>query len=477
MKLSSSSSTQQTIAIIGGGAAGLMAAYFAKLNNADARVLLFEKNKYLGAKVIISGGGRCNVTTGVSAVNEVLKNYPRGSDFLRTAMQAFPPEAVKSWFESQGVPLKTEEDLRVFPLSNDGEDIVGALENALRDLGVEIHCDANVTEISPIEAEAKSEKLSAKFLIKLKPSTDTALSRDSVYEQLHNRNIEKAPTSYSVNRLILTTGGNAYRQTGSTGDGYAFAKALGHSITPLAPSLSSFYTAEKWVSELSGISFKKAHFIFHPADNPHSSANHQNSSNKQSLTEQHRLERSGPFLFTHKGVSGPAIFALSGLAAYENYSAELPAKLLIDFFPDLNSEQLEREIIEKFNQNPAKKLLNVLGFIVPHRLAEKILSPAPSGGMPFEVTQINCSEVSKQLRKHLLKQLKSLELHLIGRGAGDEFVTAGGVPLTEVDSKNMQSRLTPGLYFAGELLDVDGFTGGFNLQASWATGALAGESC
>jgi predicted Rossmann fold flavoprotein len=285
---------------------------------------------------------------------------------------------------------------------------------------------------------------------------------------------ESRPTSradgenFQAHKLILTTGGNAYSQTGSSGDGYAFAKALGHSINTLAPSLSSFYTAEKWVSELSGISFKKAHFIFLSPQN----------SSTQNTSGPRRFERTGPFLFTHKGVSGPAIFALSAMAAYENYSTENPAKLLIDFFPELGTEQLEQQLIEKFNQNPAKKLLNVLGFIVPHRLAEKILSETTTLlHLKTAPDQINCSEVSKSLRQHLLKQLKSFELHLVGKGTGDEFVTAGGVPLTEVHSKTMQSRLTPGLFFAGELLDVDGFTGGFNLQASWATGALAGESC
>ncbi len=433
----STSFTQHTIAIIGGGAAGLMAAYFAKLNNTETRVLLIEKNKYLGAKVIISGGGRCNVTTGISTVSEVLRNYPRGSDFLRTAMNAFPPTSVQNWFETQGVPLKTEADFRVFPVSDDGHDIVGALENALQELQVEIRCDTAVAEISHVvDRDAESTKESPKFLIKLKSS-------------------EEIP----VHKLILTTGGNAYRQTGSTGDGYAFAQALGHTIAPLAPSLSSFITAEKWPTELSGISFQQAKSSF------------------ISATDQ-KFERSGPFLFTHKGLTGPAIFALSAMAAYENFSTENPARILIDFFPDMNSEKLEEDIIDKFEKNSSKKLLTVLGFIVPHRLAEKILSETTASlRLKIPANLINCSEVSRQLRQHIIRQLKSLELHLIGRGAGEEFVTAGGVPLSEVDPQTMQSRITTGLYFAGELLDIDGFTGGFNLQASWATGALAGEKC
>ncbi|MCC6643163.1 NAD(P)/FAD-dependent oxidoreductase [Candidatus Peregrinibacteria bacterium] len=410
----------KSVAIIGGGAAGLMSAYHAKLNHPDYHVSLYEKNAYVGAKVIISGGGRCNVTTGILDLKKVLQNYPRGAEFLRTAMQNFPPEAVISWFESQGVPLKTEEDLRVFPISNNGKHVVGALENALQELGVEIHCNTHITEIS---------KTSAGFLIET-----------------------KAGPKPLVDTIILTTGGNAYRQTGSTGDGYAFAKNLGHTITELAPSLSNFHIQEKWAQELSGISFKKAKLTFISADH------------------QDHFERTGPFLFTHKGVSGPAIFALSGMAAYQKFDTSKPAHLQIDFFPDQNSEKLDQQLQELFQTNPGKKITNIIALLLPSRLAENLTQLAH---LPENLTPAN---LSKSQRHTLLNILKSTPLQLIGRGAGDEFVTAGGVPLSEVDHQTMQSKICPGLFFAGEILDIDGFTGGFNLQASWATGALAGES-
>lgn len=433
----SSQSAGKTIAIVGGGAAGLICAYFAKLHHPDDQVILIEKNSYLGAKVIISGGGRCNVTTGILDVREVLKNYPRGSDFLRTAMQAFPPQAVIDWFESQGVPLKTEADLRVFPVSNDGHDIVGALENALRESGVKFLLNH---QMIALENSTSISQIEDKFLLKFRDGSQ--LEADIV---------------------VLTTGGNAYRHTGSTGDGYAFAKAMGHTITELAPSLSSFHTAEKWVHQLSGLSFKKARLQFISGDiNPN---------------EQASFERTGPFLFTHQGISGPAIFALSGYAAYQKFDKEHPAKLLIDFFPDENEEKFSKQLDEKIQANPNKKLGNFLALWVSHSFADQIVNNilAPKF-LDKNLAVLTATHLSKAMRQAIVAAFKQMELHLVGRGAGDEFVTAGGVPLSEVNPRTMESKLRRDLFFAGELLDIDGFTGGFNLQASWATGALAGES-
>lgn len=408
----------KVIAIVGGGAAGMMAAYFAKLHNSDCRVILIEKNTYLGAKVIISGGGRCNVTTGIVDPNEVLKNYPRGSDFLKTAIYNFPPEAVMNWFESQGIALKTETDLRVFPVSNDGHDIVNALTNALKDLNVEILLNAAITSIT---SSGEIFKLEAKSGQKIE-----------------------------ANRLILTTGGHAYRHTGSTGDGYYFAQELGHTITELAPSLSSFYTAEKWPAQISGISFKKATITFTGTDGAST------------------FTRTGPFLFTHKGVSGPSIFALSGYAAYQKFDQNKPAKLAIDLFPDQSTQELEKQIDQLIEKNPAKKTVNLIDLLLPNSFATILAEN-------LNLTNIRSSDLSRANRQKIVNTLKALPLNLIGRGAGDEFVTAGGIPQSEINPKSMESRLRPGLFFAGEIIDIDGFTGGFNLQASWATGALAGE--
>ena len=405
------------IAIIGGGAAGLMTA--ATIHEADpsAEIFLIERNNGLGKKVLISGGGRCNVTTGVHDLSTVLTKYPRGGKFLSSAMHQFSPEAVYAWFEAHGVPLKIENDLRVFPQSDNGEDIVRVFEKVLHSSRVHTLLNTQATKI---------EKRDGSFLIFLKN--------------------EEAPLS--VDKVVLTTGGQAYRQTGSTGDGYAFDISLGHTITPLAPSLNAFFTKEKWPADISGLSFQKATIT---------------------ANLKKRISFTGPFLFTHKGVSGPAIFALSSLVAFETYDATKPLEITIDLFPDTSNDELMAILQNAIHTNPKKNLPNVLTVIVPKSFAEIVC------GLLKISTDRHVIELSKKELITIVEWIKAIPLQVIARGAGDEFVTAGGVNLKEVDPTTMESKISPGLYFAGEILDIDGFTGGFNLQASWATGHLAGE--
>ncbi len=429
------------IAIIGGGAAGLMAAAtIMEIAEADDQifdgasgmeVLLFEKNSYLGAKVLISGGGRCNTTTGIFEVRKLLENYPRGAKFLMSAMFRFPPEKVMNWFEEHGVKMKIEDDLRVFPASNEGKDVVGIFEKILnsagRDTKSQILLKASVEKI---------EKVARKFKIYLKDGRD-----------------------FEAEKVILTTGGNAYRQTGSTGDGYAFAKALGHSITKLAPSLHSFLVKEGWLAKVAGVSFKKAKITL--------------SSDMMKYTSgisKNNYERTGPFVFTHRGVSGPAIFALSSMAAYENFSAEKPLKIKINLFPDEKTEELKKRFTAMADQNGKKFLVNFLDFFLPKSLAEVFCEIAKID------PKINMGQLNGKQREAILTLFQNLEFNAVGRGAGEEFVTAGGVDLKEVNTNTMESKICPGLFFAGEILDIDGFTGGFNLQAAWAMGRLAGEN-
>lgn len=429
------------IGIIGGGAAGMMAAATLKELNPNLEVSLFEKNDHLGAKVIISGGGRCNVTTGIlnttsgqtlnrHDINRLLENYPRGAKFLMSAMFHFSPQAVIDWFETHGVPLKTEEDFRVFPVSNNGKDVVGALETVLRENGTNIHLSTIISRI---------EKLAS-------PTTAHSPFR------LHTKT-----GHHDVDILILTTGGNAYRHTGSTGDGYTFAKTLGHSITSLAPSLSSYIALETWPARIAGVSLEKAQLTlktFPTANQP----------------EQKTYLRTGPLVFTHRGVSGPAVFALSGMAAYETPTREHPLSLTINFFPDETPQAFAQRFQELANQHGAKQLINFLDIFLPKSLC----------GVFIELLKVEphlqASRIDKKLKNHILTLLQELPLTIINRTPGDEFVTAGGVPTTEVNTNTMESKIQPNLYFAGELLDIDGFTGGFNLQASWATGKLAAET-
>lgn len=404
------------VGIIGGGAAGMMCAATINEQNTDIEVFLFEKNPSLGKKVLISGGGRCNVTTGIEDVKTVLQKYPRGGKFLTSAMYNFPPGEVRAWFESHDVPLNCEDDLRVFPVSDHGTDVVGAFEKIFTKLGTKI-----LTNFSVQKIEFSKNKFS-----------------------IHDQSKEKM----EVDALVVAVGGQAFRHTGSTGDGYSMAESLGHHVTTLAPSLHSFILAEKWPRQLSGVSFKDV-----------------------TISAGQKPEHfRGPFLFTHSGISGPAVFAISSLVAFEEFDKNNPLPLTIDYIPDISVEALTKMLIDLCQVNAKQNFKNVLHQFVPRAFAEVICDQEK-----ISLTK-KCATVTKNEIKQAVAWLKRTSLHAILRGAGDEFVTAGGVKLSEIDERTMESRLCPNLYFVGEVLNIDGFTGGFNLQAAWATGRMAGES-
>lgn len=406
----------RTIAIIGAGAAGMMAAATILESHPDHVIHLFDKNPSLGRKVVISGGGRCNVTTGITDRKVLMTKYTRGAQFLSPALTAFTPARVRSWFEQHGVPLKCEEDLRVFPVSDDGNDVVRAFERVFRAHDVRTHLRDSVT----------------------------TLTHDGT-----NFVVTASSGIYSCDAVIVTTGGNAYRHTGSSGDGYDFARAFGHTITPLGPSLNSFETAQSWCKELSGLSMPDAQW---------------------SVTvdgTKHRVH--GPMLFTHFGVSGPSTFALSSRIAFAPISKQQPLTVAWSPIADRDFQSWDEQFLSATQENGRKHVLTFLAQTLPRRLASTLLTLA---AIHEDTTLAN---LTKELRKRLIHLLSGeLTLTFLSRRAGDEFVTAGGVVLDEVDPTTMQSRLRPGLFFAGEVLDVDGVTGGFNLQASWATGRLAG---
>ena len=406
------------IGIIGMGAAGMMAASQILKSNFNGEVLLFEKNSKIGNKVLISGGGRCNVTTGIQDLSEVLKKYPRGSKFLRYAFHEFGPKEVYEWFEDHGVKLKTESDLRVFPVSDDGHDIVGVFEKIfLNNQNCNLLLNSNVVEV---------------------------VKSDNGFEVTC-----KDGSNYFLDKLILTTGGQAFRHTGSTGDGYSFAEKLGHSITKLGPSLNSFILKEDWVTKLAGVSHKHVTF--------------------KAILDGKKINFEGPCIWTHKGKSGPAIFAMSSLLAFAEFSKDFPFDLFIDLYPQMDQESLKNEILKFKDINHKKLFKNAFTGIIPKRMVEVF----------FENLEISldilCSEIKNKDIFRLVEAIKNCKVSIVGRGKGDEFVTAGGVKTKEIDSKTMESKICPNLFFAGELVDIDGFTGGFNLQGSWATGFLAGN--
>ncbi|MSU75569.1 MAG: aminoacetone oxidase family FAD-binding enzyme [Candidatus Magasanikbacteria bacterium] len=440
------------VAIIGGGAAGMMAAATINEMNPRAEVFLLEKNDGLGKKVLISGGGRCNVTTGLEDMKELLKKYPRGNKFLISALYHFPSQAVRNWFEEHGVPLKCEDDLRVFPVSDNGKDIVGAFEKVFANGQTKVLYKHNVTSIA-CHSEQREESSSpnterARSFVALRMTTGPGLARDDNEKASRFVVISKDQPPLAVDVVVLALGGQAYRRTGSTGDGYTLAESLGHHITTLAPSLHSFIVKEKWAKTLAGVSFVRATIS---ADCP----------KPNSFT--------GAFLFTHSGISGPAVFALSSLTAFHDFGPAKPLKLFIDFLPDTKSDALLTDLKHHIHYNLKKSFKNILHYFIPASLAEIICGEV---GIPLEKKG---AEISTHELRMAAELVKHLPLNAVGRGAGDEFVTAGGVELAEVDPRTMESKLCPGLYFAGEILNIDGFTGGFNLQASWATGRVVGE--
>lgn len=405
------------IAIIGGGAAGMMTAATINENNAEAEVFLIEKNDSLGKKVIISGGGRCNVTTGLQDIKAILSKYPRGEKFLNSALRQFSPQTTYAWFENHGVPLKCEKDNRVFPVSNNGKDIVKVFEKIFAENKTKLLFKHQVTKIT------KTKNI---FIINFKT---------------------QAPLT--VDKVVFTFGGQAYRQTGSTGDGYSLAESLGHHTTELAPSLSSLITREKWPTLIAGLSFTQSTFSTKTAK-------------KCSFT--------GPFVFTHWGISGPAVFALSSLIAFEKFDSNKPLKISLDLLNDLKLEKMMADLKKFVTANPNKLFKHALQQFIPLSMANIALKENN-----ITENKKNNTTSNKELNQ-IVHWLKNIPLTIIDRKAGDEFVTAGGIDLSEVNPSTMESKICPGLYFAGEILNIDGFTGGFNLQASWATGHLAGQN-
>ena len=391
----------------------MMAAAALIESNAHCTIHLFEPNTSLGVKVVISGGGRCNVTTGIRKPHILKKKYTRGGDFLKAALSKFGPEAVYNWFEDRGVPLKTEDDLRVFPRSNDGKDVVAVFDRLFAQSTAQLHFKSRVKTITNHDDH---------FWIRTKDS--------------------KTPVDY----VVIATGGNAYRKTGSTGDGYQFAEYFGHTITPLGPSLNSFLTKEDWSKLLSGIALPHAKIYFGNTN----------------------IE--GPFLFTHFGISGPLTFAFSSHIAHTTITKENPYVIRLVLDATIQPHEW-KTTLGAVKTNGKKQIKTVLSTYFPQRLAQTLL----------ELTNISpqttLTAVSTEKRKQLLHLLTNgIQITLTARRAGDEFVTAGGVSTDEINPQTMESLLQPGLYFAGEVMDIDGVTGGFNLQSSWATGRLAGQS-
>ncbi|MBO5340990.1 MAG: NAD(P)/FAD-dependent oxidoreductase [Oscillospiraceae bacterium] len=401
------------IIVIGGGAAGMMAARTAALTGGQVTIL--ERNPKLGRKIYITGKGRCNLTNHCS-VQEVLANIPGNSRFVTGAMHRMPPSAVMELFEKLGVPLKTERGNRVFPQSDRAADIIDALVIELRRLKVKIIQDRAVS-------------------IRTQDGIVTAV----VGEQ----------GTYPCRAVVLATGGASYPLTGSTGDGYTMAEQLGHTVVTPRGSLVPLETQEAFCAAMQGLSLKNVELKV------------KNSKKKVVYQEQ------GEMLFTHFGISGPLVLSASAcMRSFENeqYTA------VIDLKPALDEQKLDARLVREFSERSNQDFQNILGSLVPRLMIPVMVELT---GIPGTTKG---HEITKAQRRRLLETLKALTIQISGpRPLSDAIVTAGGIKTGEIDPKTMASKKVEGLFFAGEVIDVDAYTGGFNLQIAWATGTVAGE--
>ena len=402
------------VIIIGGGAAGMVAAITAA--EYGDKVLILERNDMLGKKLLITGKGRCNVTNNSDNEN-IMKNIPTNSRFLYSALAGFSAYDVMDFFESLGVPLKTERGNRVFPVSDKASDIVNALKNRLKELDVKI-------------INERAEKI----------LTDNSSDKPFVTGVRCGKNI------YRAEKIILCTGGKSYPGTGSTGDGYKMAKELGHSVTELKPSLVPINTEED-TKPMMGLSLKNVTLTL------------KDEKNKALYQEL------GEMLFTHFGVSGPLVLSASAFVKKGNY------KLYIDLKPALDEKKLDARILRDFEEAKNKNISNVLRKLLPEKLIPEILTRS---GISAE-TKVNV--VTKEQRKRLIENLKALTFTVKSlRPIEEAIITDGGISVKEIDPKTMQSKLVDGLYFAGEIIDCAAYTGGYNLQIAFSTARLAGQT-
>lgn len=405
------------VLIIGGGAAGLMAAGTVSMTGKSVTVL--ERNDRPARKVMITGKGRCNVTNNCTELDKLIENVPQNGRFLYSAFSNFMPSDTMELFEDMGVPLKTERGGRVFPVSDKAVDIVDALVSFATDDGAQI------------------VKGRAKELIIENGTVKGAVTYDG--EKIF------------AEKVLIATGGKSYPATGSTGDGYELAKQAGHTVTELKPSLVSLVCHEGFCTDLQGLALKNV-----------------SMSVIDSVTNKEIYKDFGEMLFTHFGVSGPMI--LSAGAHMRNMQRGR-YKIYVDMKPGLPYEQLDARILRDFSENNNKNFINSLGGLLPRKMIP--VAVKLSGIKPTE----KVNQITKEQRHKFAEVLKKFKITVNDFSPIEEaIVTSGGVKVSEIDPKTMESKIVKNLYFAGEVIDVDAYTGGFNLQIAFSTGRLAGEN-
>jgi hypothetical protein len=403
---------EREIIVIGGGAAGYFGAIVCAERYPQVRVLLLEAARHPLAKVRVSGGGRCNVTHACFDPAVFVQQYPRGSKALRGALSRFQAQDTVDWFEAHGVKLKTEPDGRMFPITDDSATIVECLQRTAEAAGVKVWTGASVTHVT---------RSAERFQIEL-----------------------RSGQTLTCDRVLLATGSNP--------KGYAIAAALGHQIIPPVPSLFTFNVQDARLEGIAGVSVTPAQV-------------------RLQLEGEKPLEQTGALLITHWGLSGPAILKLSAWGARVLHEHRYQSSLLINWLPRLNPEALRSQLLAVKSQLPKRMIAASCPLPLPRRLWERLTAHV---GIQ---TDDRWSELSHKTVTALIQELTRGQYAVSGKGAfKEEFVTCGGVSLKEVEFKTMSSRHCPGLFFAGEILDIDGVTGGFNFQSAWTTAWLAGQA-
>ncbi len=404
------------IVVVGGGPAGIFAAIRAAETGSNNRVTVLEATNEPLGKVRISGGGRCNVTHNCFDPAELVKHYPRGHKELRGPFSRFQPHDTVEFFLRHGVQLKSESDGRMFPTSDSSETIIDCLLSVAKSLGVEIRLGKRVTAIN-ILSDANSPQFIA---------------------SLHS------DKSIECDRVMIASG--------SSPQGYRLADSVGHTIVPGVPSLFTFKIRDERLNDLAGISFDRVQL-------------------QLDVGKKKKLSQIGPLLITHWGLSGPAVLKLSAWGARALNECRYKAKLTVNFLPEHDTESVYDEFLLYKRENPKKRIVSQSLFDTPKRYWSQATTAAGIADT------LLWADVTKVALKALAHQLTAATFLVTGKGIfKDEFVTAGGVRLNEIDFRTMQSRICPGLYFGGEVLDIDGITGGFNFQSAWTTGWIAGGS-
>ena len=403
------------VAVIGGGPAGIIAAGFASSRGKE--VVLLEKNNKLGKKLYITGKGRCNITND-SPIEEFFDYIITNNNFLYSALYSFTNGDVLELLHSYGLKTKIERGNRVFPDSNKSSDVIRAFNDFLRDKDVKIRLNTEVKSIKYVEN---------KFVI-----------------TFSNGNSDK------FDSVIITTGGKSYPVTGSTGDGYIFAKKLGHTIIPLKPALVPCEVNETWIKDLQGLTLKNVILSAY-------------------IRENKVYEEFGEMLFTHFGISGPIVLSMSNII--NKYEGE-KIKLRIDLKPALSNEKLDKRVLRDFSNYNNKQVKNGLKDLLPISLIPIILKLSNID------EKKNVNQITKEERENLVSVIKNMKLNFTKfRPIEEAIVTSGGISTIEINPSTMESKIIKGLFFAGEIIDVDALTGGFNLQIAYSTGYLAGMNC